>query len=120
MVRTCYQHGRDCAEAAPETRITMRKLFVVLASLGLTAALFAAEVKTQHLDLKVQGMSCTECSKKVSTALLKIDGVKSADVSHTGKSAAVDFDAAKVSRKDLEAAIEKAGYKVEKETPKKG
>jgi len=98
----------------------MRKLFVVLASLGLTAALFAAEVKTQHLDLKVQGMSCAECSKKVSTALLKIDGVKSADVSHTGKKAAVDFDATKVSRKDLEAAIEKAGYKVEKEAPKKG
>ena len=120
VVGTCYQSGRDCDEAAPQTRITMRRLFVFLASLGFAAAMFAAEVRTQHVDLKVQGMSCTECSKKVSTALLKLDGVKSADVSHTGKSAAIDFDGAKISRKDLEAAIEKAGYKVEKETPKKG
>ena len=98
---------------------TMRKLFVILAGLAMSAALFAADVKTQHLDIKVKGMSCSECSKKVSTALLKIDGVKSADVSHTGKVAKVDFDGAKVARKDLEAAIEKAGYQVEKDAAPK-
>lgn len=111
------QGSRCCG---PITKIKMRKLFVFLTGLVFTATLIAAEVKTQHVDLKVKGMSCAECSKKVSTALLKLDGVKSADVSHTGKKAAIDFDAAKVSRKDLEAAIEKAGYQVEKETPKKG
>lgn len=95
----------------------MRKIIACLATLGLATAVFAAEPKKESQEIKVSGMSCEACCKKVSTALLKVDGVKTADVCNTGKVAKVEFDPSKTSKKALVAAIEKAGFKVEE--PKK-
>jgi len=94
----------------------MRKIIACLATLGLATAVFAAEPKKEACDIKVTGMSCESCSKKVSTALLKVEGVKAADVCHTGKVAKIEFDPSKTSKKALVAAIQKAGFKVEEPT----
>ncbi|MCC7311943.1 MAG: heavy-metal-associated domain-containing protein [Sulfuritalea sp.] len=60
--------------------------------------------------IKVDGMSCGGCVKSVTGVLTALDGVASADVSLERKQAVVEFDAAKVTRDQLKAAIEDAGF----------
>jgi copper chaperone len=60
--------------------------------------------------IKVDGMSCGGCVKSVTGVLTALDGVASADVSLERKQAVVEFDAAKVTRDQLMAAIEDAGF----------
>jgi len=60
--------------------------------------------------LKIDGMSCQHCVMAVKKALGAIAGVDSSDV-EVG-SAVVKYDEGKVTQKDLEAAVEKAGFSV--------
>lgn len=86
----------------------MRKLLALLVFVGGVALAQADEVK-----LKVEGMVCEEgCVKTVDKALGKLPGVTKKDVKLG--SADVTFDAAKTSKKDIIAAIERAGYTVKK------
>ncbi|MEJ2182047.1 MAG: cation transporter [Nitrospirota bacterium] len=62
--------------------------------------------------LKIEGMSCQHCVMRVKQALEGLDGVSSSKV-EIG-TAEVAFDEKKISRADLEMAVEKAGYKVSK------
>ncbi|MDR0759063.1 MAG: copper ion binding protein [Treponema sp.] len=61
--------------------------------------------------LKIEGMSCEHCVKAVKTALEEIEGVQSAGVSLTDKSAVVDHGDG-VTLAALKAAVEEAGYEV--------
>ena len=69
------------------------------------------EVKTMEKTLKIEGMSCGHCSKRVKDALEAVKGVASAEVSHETGMAVVKLDA-DVADKTLEKAVVKAGYKV--------
>jgi len=60
--------------------------------------------------MKIEGMSCQHCVMAVKKALGGVPGVVQSDV-QIG-SATVQYDDAKTKQKDIEAAIEKAGYKV--------
>jgi copper chaperone len=60
--------------------------------------------------IKVDGMSCGGCVKSVTGVLTALDGVAKADVSLEQKQAVVEFDAGKVTRDQLKAAIEDAGF----------
>ncbi len=60
--------------------------------------------------LKIEGMSCQHCVMAVRKALSAVAGVDSSDV-EIG-SAVVKYDEARATRKDLEAAVEKAGFTV--------
>ena len=60
--------------------------------------------------LKIDGMSCQHCVAAVKKALCEVTGVDSTDV-EIG-SATVRYDDAKTNQKDLEAAVEKAGFSV--------
>ncbi|MDP2135287.1 MAG: copper ion binding protein [Sulfuritalea sp.] len=60
--------------------------------------------------IKVDGMSCGGCVKSVTGVLTALDGVAKAEVSLEQKQAVVEFDAAKVSRDQLMAVIEDAGF----------
>ncbi len=62
--------------------------------------------------VKIEGMSCQHCVMAVKKALSGVPGVAASDV-RIG-SATVQYDEAKTQQKDIEAAIEKAGYKVTK------
>ncbi|MHB8336686.1 MAG: heavy-metal-associated domain-containing protein [Ignavibacteriaceae bacterium] len=63
-------------------------------------------------ELKIEGMSCGHCVMAVRKELSKMNDVKVNDV-QIG-SAKVEYDESKVSDKDLENAIENAGYKLVK------
>ena len=60
--------------------------------------------------IKVDGMSCGGCVKSVTGVLTALDGVAKADVSLEQKQAVVEFDAGKVTREQLKAVIEDAGF----------
>ena len=66
----------------------------------------------EEVQLKVLGMACGGCKATVEKALGSLDGVFSAQVDLAAKTARVSYDPAKLARKDLQEAIEKAGYKV--------
>jgi len=61
-------------------------------------------------SIKIDGMSCMHCVGRVKQAVTGMAGVNNADV-QVG-SADVEFDEAKTSQADIEAAIVKAGYKI--------
>jgi copper chaperone len=60
--------------------------------------------------IKVDGMSCGGCVKSVTGVLTALDGVAKVEVSLEQKQAVVEFDAAKVSRDQLMAVSEDAGF----------
>ena len=63
--------------------------------------------------IKVDGMSCGGCVKSVTGVLTALDGVAKAEVSLEQKQAVVEFDAAKLTRDQLKAVIEDAGFDAE-------
>jgi copper chaperone len=63
--------------------------------------------------IKVNGMSCGGCVKSVTGVLTALDGVAKAEVSLEQKQAVVEFDAAKLTRDQLRAVIEDAGFDAE-------
>ncbi len=64
----------------------------------------------QKERLRVEGMHCASCVASVERALNKVEGVRFASVNLTTESAAVEYDADRVRRSDLEATVEAAGY----------
>jgi copper chaperone len=63
--------------------------------------------------IQIGGMSCQGCVKNIGGVLTAMVGVQSADVSLEAGQANVVFDPQAVSRPDLLAAIEDAGFDAE-------
>ena len=73
----------------------------------------AAENKEENLmvkTMKIEGMMCGHCEARVKKALEAVEGVKSAEVSHTAGTAVVTFE--NVSDDVLKKAVEDQDYKV--------
>ncbi|MCX5816297.1 MAG: cation transporter [Proteobacteria bacterium] len=61
-------------------------------------------------DIKIEGMSCQHCVMAVKKAIGGLKGIENADVAIG--SAAIKYDESKVKKEEIEAAIEKTGFKV--------
>lgn len=77
---------------------------------------FAKEIKA---EIKVSGMTCGACAVSVKSALAKVKGVKTADVSHEKGLATVVYDDAQTNEQQLREAINKTGFKAEASQDKK-
>ncbi|GKX64744.1 heavy metal translocating P-type ATPase [Inconstantimicrobium mannanitabidum] len=62
-------------------------------------------------SLKIEGMTCAACAKAVERATKKLDGVSESSVNFATEKLNISFDEGSVSVPDIQAAIEKAGYK---------
>lgn len=60
--------------------------------------------------IKILGMSCQHCVMRTKKAIDALAGVTNSEV-EVG-SATVTYDESKVKKEDIEAAVERAGYKV--------
>lgn len=60
--------------------------------------------------LKINSMVCGGCAATVQKALLAVEGVAEAHVSHAENRAEVSFDSAKTQPSALLAAVQAAGY----------
>ncbi|WP_097025707.1 heavy metal translocating P-type ATPase [Clostridium peptidivorans] len=69
--------------------------------------------------LKIEGMTCAACAKAVERASKKLQGVTDANVNFATEKLNINFDETKVSIEDIQAAIEKAGYKAKTESSTK-
>ncbi len=65
-----------------------------------------------EVRLAIEGMTCASCVGRVERALSKVQGVEAASVNLATESAHVKLDPEKVPGGALEAAVERAGYKV--------
>jgi copper chaperone len=63
--------------------------------------------------LKITGMTCGHCQRAVTDALESRDGVARADVDLTAGRAQVEYDEARVTPRELEAAVAEEGYEAE-------
>lgn len=87
------------------------KLFIATFFLALFAAsAFAKDAKT---EIKISGMTCGACTVSVKSALTKVKGVKSADVSYEKGVATVVYDDETTNEQQLREAINKTGFKAE-------
>lgn len=64
-------------------------------------------------EFKVVGMHCPSCVNAVELSLTDVDGIDSAKASLEDNNVIIDYDASKVSDKDIADAVEEAGFKVE-------
>lgn len=63
-----------------------------------------------EMKIKILGMSCGHCVMRTQKSLDTLPGVTNAEV-EVG-SATITYDESKVKKEDIEAAVERAGYKV--------
>src|SRR5690554_6811950 len=61
--------------------------------------------------LRIEGMTCAACAKAVERATKKLDGVSEANVNLATEKLNISYDENALSVGDIQAAIEKAGYK---------
>jgi copper chaperone CopZ len=65
------------------------------------------------LTIPIEGMHCASCETLLTELLCELPGVSKAHVSMQAKSATVEYDAGKVTEKDMRKAIEAEGYKTQ-------
>jgi P-type Cu+ transporter len=86
----------------------MKKLVTLLA---LGALVMALPALADDAAFKVKGMSCGACEGKVAKALSKVEGVKIKSIDSATGLASVSYDASKVDKAKLVAAIDSSGFK---------
>ena len=71
-----------------------------------------ADVKT--VKLEIEGMTCGSCAASITTALKKIDGVRTVEISFEQKGGTVEFDPAKANEQAIVEAVNNAGFKAQR------
>lgn len=71
------------------------------------------ESKLASTTIKIAGMSCGGCVKSITEVLMARSGVAAAQVSLEKGEAQIDFDEQQVSRQELCALVEDAGFDAE-------
>jgi len=64
-------------------------------------------------DLRVSGMDCASCAATIESALLQLEGVSDVRVDVVGGKVRVGYNGGETVRRDLSAAVERVGYRVE-------
>ncbi len=68
----------------------------------------------KKIELKIEGMHCEGCSKRLTKVLNNVEGVNFAEVSLENKLAKIEYDENIAKLEDLEEAITDAGFEVAK------
>ncbi|HBJ1652199.1 heavy metal translocating P-type ATPase [Clostridium botulinum] len=66
-------------------------------------------------NLKVEGMTCSACANRVERVTKKIEGVQESNVNFATEKLTIVIDEDVTGYSDIKTAVEKAGYKLEKE-----
>ncbi|WP_099205610.1 urease accessory protein UreH domain-containing protein [Scatolibacter rhodanostii] len=70
----------------------------------------ASEIQTKNL--KIEGMTCTNCENIIEQALKKTDGIQKAKANYAKGSVFVSFDSTEITVKGIARVLKKAGYAV--------
>lgn len=66
----------------------------------------------QSIKISIDGMTCANCENRIERLLMKMPGVKRADVSYSKEGASIEYDDSIVSYTEIKARINQDGYKV--------
>ena len=66
----------------------------------------------KKVEIKIEGMHCEGCSKRLTKVLSLVDGVKNIEVSLENKLADIEYDETVAKLEDFYEAIEDAGFEV--------
>lgn len=66
----------------------------------------------KEVNLKIEGMHCEGCSKRLTKVLNNIEGVEEAEVSLEDKNAIIIYDEQKIGLDELKEYIEDSGFQV--------
>ncbi|MBX7044643.1 MAG: heavy-metal-associated domain-containing protein [Ignavibacteria bacterium] len=70
----------------------------------------SSEKKGEIVKINLPTLQCATCKKTIETALKKVDGINSINVSVKEKTATVDFDKSKINPDKIETEITLLGY----------
>ena len=68
----------------------------------------------KKIEIKIEGMHCEGCSKRLTKVLSNVEGVNMAEVSLENKLADIEYDETIAKLEDFYEAIEDAGFEVVK------
>ena len=68
----------------------------------------------KKVSMKIEGMSCSACANRIERIVNKLDGVEKGAVNFAAETLALEYDELAIELGQVEAAIEKAGFKVKK------
>ncbi len=68
----------------------------------------------KKIEIKIEGMHCEGCSKRLTKVLSNVEGVNMAEVSLENKLADIEYDETIAKIEDFYEAIEDAGFEVVK------
>lgn len=78
---------------------------------------YKAIIESAKRILKIEGMTCAACAKRIEKVTSKLDGVLESNVNYATENLTISFEPSKVRVSDIKRVIEKAGYKaLEEET----
>ncbi len=66
----------------------------------------------KKIEIKIEGMHCEGCSKRLTKVLSNVEGVNTAEVSLENKLADIEYDETIAKIEDFYEAIEDAGFEV--------
>ena len=76
------------------------------------AALAVQQADGAKASFKLEGLTCGDCSNKVSTELKTVTGIILSAVDYQSGRVEVAYDNSKTNVKSIEAALQKTGYKI--------
>jgi Cd2+/Zn2+-exporting ATPase len=65
-----------------------------------------------EMEVRVEGMDCSDCAMVIEHSLTRIDGVVKANVNYPGQKMRVEFDARKTNRAAIEKRVRSLGYEI--------
>ena len=70
-----------------------------------------------HETLQISGMDCADCALSIEHTLKRQPGILAVSVSYAAEKMRVEYDASKISHKDIVRFVNNLGYRVVEETP---
>lgn len=65
-----------------------------------------------HAQIDLHGLDCASCVPRIEKQLKRVQGIEDARVSYLLNRLCVTFDPSKINRSEIEAAIERLGYRL--------
>jgi len=66
-----------------------------------------------HIELTINGMTCTGCSSRLQRVLQATDGIRTASVALETKQASIDYDPAEIGLDAIRSVITDAGFSID-------
>jgi len=96
-------------EYNPE-EITLDTIAKIIEKTGYEVLEMPEEKKDQKKTVKVDGMSCTACAKRIETVLGKQEGVKSINVNFAAEKMSIEYQEDQISFRTLQEKVQKMGF----------